>query len=112
METVVLIASAAQGVQWLVQNAWPPIQSLVQNGRFSPETFWWDSLASPYQNGEPPADIHTKLKVELKRLSRQGDGIGRLERSSERDREIIASAYAKVLSEIQSAYPNQAPKLA
>jgi hypothetical protein len=111
MTAIVLIGETGEKVQWIYQHAWPHIQPLFQQGYFCPETFWWDNLALPYQRGEPPADIHSKLEAELERLCTEGEP-GRLVGSSESERKQIASAYAKVLFEIRRDYPNQAPKLA
>jgi molybdenum-dependent DNA-binding transcriptional regulator ModE len=107
--TIATIAEGAQGIQWIYQHAWPYIEKLVQSGLYSPETFWWDSLAAPYQRRESTTQIHSKLERMLRQMRGNEKGIeDRLARHSESDRARIADAYAKVLSEIRMHYPHLA----
>lgn len=103
------IAETAGGVHWIYQHAWPYIEPVWQSGLYCPERFWWDSLALPVQKGESPAEIQSNLKVVLAQMRRDEKSIeDKLARHSEHDRERIADAYAKVLSEIRTHYSDLA----
>jgi hypothetical protein len=103
------IAKTAEGVVWIYQHAWPYIEPVWQSGWYCPERFWWDSLALPVQRGESAAEIHSNLKAVLAQMRTDNKGIeDRLARHSERERERIADAYSKVLSEIRTHYSDLA----
>ncbi len=107
--TIATIARTAEGVVWIYQHAWPYIEPVWQSGLYCPERFWWDSLALPFQRGESPAEIQSNLKAVLAQMRTDEKSIeDRLARHSEHDRERIADAYAKVLSEIRTHYSDLA----
>ncbi|HJR58436.1 MAG TPA: hypothetical protein VJ813_03520 [Vicinamibacterales bacterium] len=103
-----MIAGTAEGLQWVYRHAWPYIEPLWLSGLYCPERFWWDSLAYPIQSKKAPAEIHSMLKVVLAQMRRDESVEVKLASHSEHDRERIAEAYAKVVSEIRMHYPDLA----
>lgn len=107
--TIADIAGTAGGVAWIYQHAWPYIEPIWHSGWYCPERFWWDSLALPVRGGESSAKIHEHLEAVLAQMRTDTKHIeDRLARHSERERERIADAYSKVLSEIRGSYPDLA----
>src|SRR6266511_4236435 len=71
---IVTISETAQGVEWIYQHAWPYMEVLWNLHKYTPEKFWWDSLALPKKQGETAAEIHSKLEATLKQM-RSKEGI-------------------------------------
>ena len=100
------IGGKAQGIQWIYETAWPIVQPLFDNGLFCPESFWWDSLARPVQQGETAAKIQSKLRRELAKLRTDEKRIEeRLAHHRPRDLERIAGAYSRLWTTIHADYP-------
>jgi hypothetical protein len=105
--TIAAIAGAADGVSWAYQHAWPLVEPIWRDGLFCPESFWWDSLASPMQRGESPAEVQSHLREALATLRADRERIeGWLAQYSETDRQRISDAYDKVLTAVHAEYPH------
>ncbi len=103
---VATITGTVEGVHWVFQHLWPHMEPIWQSGSFCPESFWWDNLALPIRRRESTAEIHSKLEVVLEQMRGDKRRIEELLGGySDADRERLANAYDKVLSEIRAHYP-------
>lgn len=107
-QTVTTIAGTAEAVHWVYQHAWPHIQPIFDANLFCPEHFWWDGVAAPAQGDRPIKNAPDDLKKALKEMQDRRTTIERevLSNYSPEQRERIADAYERVLSEIREHYPN------